>query len=204
MITESELPASVPGELSEADRQFAIALLQNVMKPREVRDALVRFSGGTSNKSIELIVAAAEHAGNPSQSLKLPDQSLIQLLMDVAGEDLLTDRELRRIIADQASTDVLEELHDYPSETRGKGGRATKVRAVASRKWHPGKAWANHFARSIGLPRIFAGSRGEAALDDALEVQPFVPLPLRADFRRIFFAKSLSYSTPHPTTTARF
>ena len=184
---DPEISASVPGELSDSDRQMAIVFLRCILTPREVRDALVRFSGGSASKSIEWIVAAAEHTGEPSQSLKLPDESLFSLLVDVAGADLLTDQELRKLIAERCDASALVDLHDYPSETFGRGGTPSRVKAVAARRWHPGKGWANHFVRAVGLPIAFAGVKATRALADNLEVQPFVPLPPLADFQQDLF-----------------
>ena len=182
-MIEPDLPDSYPGEINTTDRQVAAALLKRVMKPKDARNALARFSGGTPSRSIEWMVAAAEQTGTPSNSLQLPDASLIELLTEVAGKDLFTDREIRRLIADRGGSDVLEELHDYPYGLKSAGGHSSKVDAVAQRKWHSGKAWATHFVRTVGLPLVFAGSRSDGALSDTLDVQPFVPLPPLADFQ---------------------
>lgn len=180
---QSGSPVTHPGEVQVADSGTAARLLERVMKPEEVRAALARFSGGDSFRSIEWIVAAAEHQGKPSPNLRLPDSGLIELLVEIAGRDLLTDREIRRLIADRGGPDVLERLHDYPWGVRGERGRDSKLDAVASRSWHPGKAWATHFVQTVGLPLVFGGSRTEKSLGDTLEVQSFSPLSPLADFQ---------------------
>jgi DNA repair protein RadD len=77
----------------------------------------------------------------------------------------------------------LDELHGFRSTLRGRRGRSSVVNAVASRPWHPGKAWPRHFVRTLDLPMALAGvsdSRTEPAL---LEVEPFRPLPQLEDFQ---------------------
>ena len=179
------------GEVAAEEQRAVVRLLERVMTPHDARDALTRFSGGSSRRSIEWIVAATEREGSFSNSLRLPDDRLISLLVEVAGAELLTDREVRRIIADKCGADALEKLHDYPSETFGRAGHRSKVNAVAQRKWHPGKSWAAHFVRTVGLPLVFAGTRGDKAPPDMLVVEPFAPLPELADFQGELFDQVL-------------
>lgn len=173
-----------PGELSSRDQAKMTRLLQRTLTPREAREVLSRFSTDSRGRSIEWIVAAAEREAAPSKSLRLPDDSVYQLLIELAGPDLLADRELRRLIALHSHDRIREQLHDYPSATRGSGGDRSKATAVAQRKWHPGKSWAVHFVRTIKMPLVFAGSKGTESLPDTLEVEPCVKLPALADFQQ--------------------
>lgn len=180
-----------PGDVGRQDQRRMIRFLGRTLKPQEARTALLRFSTDSRGRSIEWIVAAAERETTPPKTLRLPDEDLVELLVELAGSDLLADREIRRIIASRCDARTLSRLHDYPSSTRGRGGTRSQVNAIAQRKWHPGKSWANHFVRSIRVPLVFAGSRGAVALSDTLDVEPCVTLPPLADFQRELFERLL-------------
>lgn len=168
-----------------------VRFLQRTLTPREARSALARFSSDSRGRSIEWIVAAAERKASPSRSLRLPDDGVYELLVELAGPDLLADREIRRLIAANSHPRILARLHEYPSTTRGSGSDRSKADAVARRKWHPGKSWAVHFVRTINMPLSFAGSKGTTALPDTLDVEPCVKLPSLADFQLELFERLL-------------
>lgn len=171
------------GEVSSADQRRMIRFLQRFMQPGHSRAALARFSRDSRGRSIEWIVAAAETEGTPSKTLRLADAGLIQLLVELAGVDLLSDRELRRVIAENAGPTRLHRLHDYESSIRGRRTYKSMVDAVAQRKWLPGRSWANHFVRTLHLPLVYAGWRGEKAQPETIDVQPCVKLPPLRDFQ---------------------
>lgn len=171
------------GEVSSADQRRMIRFLQRFMKPGDSRAALARFSRDSRGRSIEWIVAAAETEGTPSKTLRLADAGLIQLLVELAGVDLLSDRELRRVIAENAGPTRLHRLHDYESSIRGRRTYKSMVDAIAQRKWLPGRSWANHFVRTLHLPLVYAGWRGEKAQPETIDVQPCVKLPPLRDFQ---------------------
>lgn len=171
------------GEVSRKDQERMIRFLKSFMTARDTRAALARFSRDSRGRSIEWIVAATESEGNPSKALQLPGDSLITLLVEFAGADLLSDRQLRRMIADNCGRLRLQRLHDYQSSVRGRRTYKSQVDAVARRKWHPGKAWATHFVHTLRLPLAYAGSRGEQALADTLDVEPCITLPKLRDFQ---------------------
>jgi len=183
--------AVYPGDVSRKDQDRMIRFLGRTLSPREARAALARFSSDSRGRSIEWIVAAAERKTTPPKTLRLSDDSLVELLVGLAGSDLLADRELRRIITSRCEARTLNRLHEYPSAARGRGGDRSKVNAIAQRKWHPGKSWAAHFVRTLRLPSAFAGSKGNAALADTLDVEPCVKLPPLADFQRELFERLL-------------
>ena len=180
-----------PGDVSRQDQTRMIRFLKKTLSPREARAALARFSSDSRGRSIEWIVAAAERDSAPPKTLRLPDDGVFELLVELAGPDLLSDRELRRIIVSRCDARTLSRLHEYPSATRGRGGDRSMINAVAQRKWHPGKSWATHFVRTIRMPHAYAGSKGEAALPDTLDVEPCFKLPPLADFQRELFDRLL-------------
>lgn len=185
-------PEPYPGEVSQRDQRKMIRFLERLLEPRDLRAAISRFSQDSRGRSIEWIVAAAEHDSTPRSTLRLPDDSLATLLVELAGADLLADRDLRHLIAIRSDPRVLHRLHEYPSATRGRGGERSMANAVAQRKWHPGKAWATHFVRTVRLPLAYAGWRGEKALPDTLEVEPCVGLSPLADFQHELFEQLLT------------
>lgn len=176
--------APYQGEVSRKDQERMIRFLKGFMTARDTRAALARFSRGSRGRSIEWIVAAAEYEGNPPRTLQLPDDSLIRLLVELASADLLSDRQLRRVIAGNCGRLRLQRLHDYQSSVRGRRTYRSQVDAVARRKWHPGKAWATHFVHTLRLPLAYAGSRGEQAPADTLDVEPCITLPKLRDFQQ--------------------
>ncbi len=176
-------PSAHPGEVTRGDQRRMIRRLQQMLTTREARDALARFSKDSRGRSIEWIVAAAEYDGSPPRGLQLSDDDLIRLLVELTGADLLADRELRRIIADQSGPRYLDRLHDYESGVRGTRTHRSKVDAIAERKWHPGKSWAMHFVRTLRFPVVYAGSKGEESLPDSLDVEPCIALPRLRDFQ---------------------
>jgi len=177
------------GDMNRRDQAKMMRFIQRTLSPSEARAALARFSSDSRGRSIEWIVAAAERRTAPPKSLRLPDESVVELLVELAGPDLLADRELRRIIAYRSNSRVLAKLHEYPSTTRGRGGDQSKANAIAQRKWHPGKSWATHFVHTIGMPLVFAGRRDATSLPDTLDVEPCVKLPVLADFQQELFVR---------------
>ena len=173
--------AANAGMLSAGDRDAAIAVIQRRLSHEEVRAYLRAVQGSRSQgRSVEWIVSEAESRGNqPSGRLRsrLPDPELAAFLVDFAGLELLSHRDLRRILTARATVPERDELHDFKSATRGRGGPDSVARAVASRRWHPGKSWAKHFTRVLGFPASFAGFPGSPSEPDSVEVQPFRPLP---------------------------
>jgi DNA repair protein RadD len=176
--------APYPGEVSRKDQDRMIRFLKGFITPRDTRVTLARFSKESRGRSIEWIVAAAEWEGNPPKTLQLPDDSLVTLLVELAGVDLLSDRGLRRVIADNCGRLRLQRLHDYQSSVRGGRTYRSQVDAVARRKWHPGKSWATHFVHTLRLPPVYAGFRVEQALPDTLDVEPCITLPTLRDFQQ--------------------
>lgn len=134
----------------------------------------------SQGRSVEWIVSEAENSGGKSSGRlrsRLPDDQLVPFLIDFAGVDLLSNRELRKKLARCATAPERDELHDFKSATRGRGGAESVARAVAERKWHPGKSWAKHFTKTLGFPASFAGFSGSPSEPDSIEIQPFRPLP---------------------------
>jgi hypothetical protein len=172
-------------ELSAPDRAATIAVLERRLAPRGLRAVIdEERSGGRqqNRKSVEWIIAETESRDRRLRS-RLPDVQLVPFLVDLRGGDLLSSREFRRQLADAADPIQLEELHNFRSDLRGRRGRASKVEAIASRRWHPGKAWATHFVRTLGLPIALAGISGLKSEPALLEVEPFRPLPALEDFQ---------------------
>ncbi|VEG47494.1 Type III restriction enzyme [Mycolicibacterium chitae] len=134
-------------------------------------------------------MAAAERETTPPKTLRLTDDGVYELLVELAGPDLLSDRELRRLIAAHSHPRILAKLHEYPSSMRGSGSDRSNANAVAQRKWHPGKSWARFFVKTINMPPAFAGSRGTISVPDMLEVEPCVKLPTLVDFQIELFEK---------------
>jgi superfamily II DNA or RNA helicase len=172
-------------ELSHADRDAAIAMLQTRLTPAGLRVVLrdQHGAGSRRRKGVEWIIAEAESQDRRLRS-RLPNEELAPFLVDLMGSDLLSSRELRRQLAEAADPLQLQDLHGYGSTLVGRRGRTSMVRAVAERNWHPGKGWAKHFARTLGLPMALAGIEGLKAEPTSLEAEPFRPLPALEDFQQ--------------------
>ncbi len=180
---------SVHADLTAIDRDAAIILLGRRLSPTDLRDVLhaVQVRRGR-RKSVEWIVAETEHPGGGRLPSRLPDGDLARFLVDLAGPELLSfgpdrGRELRLRLARSASADELDQLHEHPSQCRGREGRESQVEAIAARPWHAGKGWPAHFVRVLGFPVVFAGLEGIPSEPDSVDVEPFVPLPDLEDFQ---------------------
>ncbi len=169
------------GLLSPIDREFAVLALGSRLAPSDVRAFMKTLHGQRSQRhSVERIVTEAERAGERRlgrPQIRLPDKDLPTFLVDFAGLELLSHRELRRLLALTASPAERDILHEFPSNSRGRSGVQSIAKAIAARKWHPGKAWPLHFARVLGFPAAFAGLPGSPSEPDTVEVEPFRPLP---------------------------
>lgn len=178
--------------LTQEDRDAAVSVLRARL-PGSVLRAIATSLQPTSRnrKSVEWLVAETENYGDARVRSRLPDSELADLLIDLKGLDLFAEREVRYRLAVNASDAVLEALHEYPSQNRGRGGRESKARAVADRNWHCGKSWARHFVTELGFPAVFAGVAGSPAEANLIEVEPFEPLPDLADFQRELLLETL-------------
>jgi superfamily II DNA or RNA helicase len=170
-------------ELSPTDRAAVIAALERQLTPAALRAVLREEEGGPRRrKGVEWMIAEAEARDQRLRS-RLPNAELAPFLVDLKGADLLSSRSLRRKLVEAADPRQLQDLHEYPSQLRGRRGRGSIVNAIANRNWHPGKRWAKHFVRSLGLPSVLAGIEGPKAEPALLEVEPFRPLPPLEDFQ---------------------
>jgi superfamily II DNA or RNA helicase len=182
-----------PGLLNPADHQGAVVVLGRRLGPEDFRSVLRAIQGNRSRRrSVEWIVTEAEVAEQRRTGrlqTRLPDGDLPMFLVDLLGTDLLTCQELRLRLALRATAPERDELHEFPSRTRGRGGPESVARAVASRRWHPGKGWARHFARVLGFPATFAGLPGLPTEPELVEVDPFLPLPPLESFQTELLVK---------------
>lgn len=172
-------------ELSAADRDAAIAVLARRLTSAELRSAIQKEERGAAHrKGVEWIIAEVERSGADRRlTTRLPDADLAPFLVDLKGSDLLSSRELRKQLAEAADHFQLEALHTFPSSLMGRGGPQSQARAIAQRSWHPGKRWAKHFVKALGLPPALAGIAGSKTEPESLEAEPFRPLPLLEDFQ---------------------
>jgi DNA repair protein RadD len=173
-------------ELSEVDRAAAVAVLQRRLTPSALRKvvAAAQARGRRNRKSVEWIIVETETRQPGRLRSRLPDAELAPFLVDLFGADLLCSRDLRRALVDAADPSQLDELHDYGgSSRRGRRGRTSVIDAIASRNWHPGKAWSKHFVRTLHLPIALAGVVGARNEPQSIEVEPFRPLPDLEDFQ---------------------
>lgn len=169
-------------ELSPADRDAAIAVLKRRLTPAALRSVIREEGAGRRRKGVEWIIAEAENRDGRLRS-RLPEAELAPFLVDLKGADLLLSRELRRHLADAADPTQLQDLHEFRSALRGRRGHTSQVNAIAQRSWHPGKAWATHFVRTLSLPMVLAGIAGPKEEPAILEAEPFRPLPPLEDFQ---------------------
>lgn len=183
--------------VSAADRDLAISILSRRLQGtalRKIVDA-VQDRGKRGRKSVEWIVVEVERQDDtrvPGRlRTKLPDDELAELLVDLCGPDLLQTPELRYHLARECSPDELDTLHEYPSATRGRGGSESQAKAVADRRWHPGRSWPTYFVRTLGFPAVFAGLGGEPTEPDLVVVEPFIPLPPLQDFQSELVTETL-------------
>ena len=172
-------------ELSEVDRAAAIAVLQRRLTATALRKVVgaAQASGRRNRKSVEWIIVETESQQAGRLRSRLPDPDLAPFLVDLFGADLLCSRDLRRALVDAADPTQLDELHEYSSTLRGRRGHTSIIDAIASRNWHPGKAWSKHFVRTLHLPIALAGVAGTKNEPESLEVEPFRPLPELEDFQ---------------------
>jgi superfamily II DNA or RNA helicase len=166
------------GWLSEEDRALAIAILRQRLSAHQLRQAV--------DRDVERLVATAERVRGLYRS-RIDDNDLAAFLVDSRGVGLLEGagdgRELRRALAQTLDDIALDLLIAHQPGAYGSWSRAARVREVAQRNWHPGKAWPHCFVRAIGLPDAFAGVVGipeGPAIDD---IDPYVPLPPLHDFQ---------------------
>ena len=185
--------ATNPGLLNPTDRDGAVAVLRRRLTPDDIRRALKTIQGVRSRRrSVEWIVTEAERTGQRRTGrlqTRLPDDDLPAFLVDLLGTDLLASQDLRERLALRATAPEREELHEFPSRTRGRGGPESVARAIAGRRWHPGKGWARHFARVLGFPTAFAGFPGLPTEPELVEVDPFLPLPPLESFQNELLGK---------------
>jgi hypothetical protein len=77
---------------------------------------------------------------------------------------------------------------------------------IALLSGHPGKRWATHFVRTLGLPLALAGIAGARTELAILEAEPFRPLPPLEDFqdelRNAVLQGGLVSEKPHPAQVA--
>jgi DNA repair protein RadD len=173
------------GILSSRDRESAIAVIRRRLDSRDIRE-LLRNLADKQSQSVEWIVAEAEApAGGKTRRLnsRLPEDQLVPFLVDLAGIDLLGNRDFRRKLASRCTDNERNLLHEFPSTTRGRGGPDSVANAIAHRKWQPGKSWAKHFTKILGFPLSFAGIAGPPTEPDSIEIRPFRQLPPLEDFQ---------------------
>lgn len=191
---------STIGVTSE-DHTLAVSILQRRLEPTAIRRVLNALQAtGRNRKSVEWMVVEAERSETAGGRLhtKLPEIDLAPLLVDLTGPDLLQCHELRLELARQCSPDELDTLHEYPGARLGRGGTESQARAIAGRRWSPGRSWASHFARTLGFPIVFAGLAGDPGEAASMLVEPFVPLPPLQDFQQELLARMVDVLDAEP------
>lgn len=160
--------------LTPADRAAAVFVLQKRLSPQQLRTVI--------NRDIERLVVTTERVKGLYTS-RLEDAQLADFLVDLAGFELLQDRDLRLELTKSLPADTIEALAAWQGDAVP-AGTAAQAAQVASRRWVAGRHWARHFASVLGLPKLFAGLVGSAQRPATEEVEPHVPLPPLHDYQQ--------------------
>jgi len=160
--------------LTQADRDEAVYVLQNLLSPRQMRQVI--------DRDIEKLVVTTERVKGLYTS-KLEDAHLAGFLVDLSGVDLLQNRDLRLELTKSLPADQIKALAAWKGceVPRGKNQQAEQV---ASRRWVPGRQWPRHFASTLGFPKIFAGVVGSPQSPATEDVEPHIPLPDLHDYQQ--------------------
>lgn len=175
-VDTMELP-----RLTDEDRQKAINRLSLLLSHEDLRKLCNSMLDQGRGKGVEWIVAETE---TESRAIRLRPEELAEFLVDVFGIDILRNYQVRCALLRNASREQLDLLDSYESVERGYEGHASRIAALAKRKWHAGRGWAWLFATTLGFPAAFAGMAGEPPEDAEFEVYPYKPLPPLQDFQQ--------------------
>jgi superfamily II DNA or RNA helicase len=156
------------------DRDEAVYILRQRLKPDALRKAV--------DRDVERIVATSERVKGLYRS-RMADTELPEFLVDLYGIDLLQNKELRAELTKTLDDHQLLSLacwrEDSPKKTR-----TAQIEQVATRRWHPGKHWARHFATTLGFPKVYAGVVGNPGGPAFEDIEPHIPLPALHDYQR--------------------
>ncbi|EFO81537.1 hypothetical protein OSCT_0553 [Oscillochloris trichoides DG-6] len=159
--------------LKFSDRDEAVYILRQRLNPKALRK--------TVDRDIERIVVTSERIRGLYRS-SLADNELPEFLVDLHGVDLLQNKKLRieliKTLDDTQISSLATWGDDSPKRTR-----VAMIEQIASRRWHPGKHWARHFATIFGLPKVYAGVIGNPGGPPYEDVEPYIPLPVLHDYQ---------------------
>lgn len=160
--------------LTQSDRDEAIHVLQKLLMPKQMREVI--------DHEIEKLIMTTESNKGLYKS-RMDDADLAGFMVDLAGVELLQNRDLRLLLVKSLESDQIKALASWNTDNipRGKSQRAEQI---ARRKWTPGKHWARHFASTLGFPKIFAGIVGDPVGPSKEVVEPHIPLPDLHDFQQ--------------------
>lgn len=153
----------------------------------DIRDSISKH-GSELGKSAEWMFAEYKSGSTNDFSPRLHGAEFIEYLISYFRNDIFSEPSVRKSIYRTASPlelDRLSEVLDEPDYM----DRNRLIDQLESRRWRVGSGFAKHFIKVFSLPEIFAGVRGLPAPAELLEVQPFRPLPLLAEFQKPIFAE---------------
>lgn len=159
--------------LTVADREEAVYILKQRLKPKQMREVI--------DRDVERMVARAEKPGG-LYNARIENDDLANFLIDMAGTDLLQDRNLRHLLTKSLPPDQIAALASWNGDTLPRSLN-DRIEKVASRRWVPGKHWPRHFADVLGFPKIFAGIAGSPIGPAIEEIEPHIPLPELHDYQ---------------------
>jgi len=165
--------------LTLSDRDEAIYILRQRLSPKALRKAV--------DRDIERIVMTSERVQGLYRST-MNEAELPEFLIDLYGVDLLQKKELRAALTSACTDAQLADLAAWGGDTP-QTKRAAQIEQIASRRWHPGKHWARHFASTFGFPKVYAGVVGTPGGPPYEDVEPHIPLPALHDYQRELVSK---------------
>jgi DNA repair protein RadD len=170
-------------EFSEEGRRACIVALNQRLRPADLRRLVPT--------ELTRLVAKVERRDGLYDP-RIADDQLATFVIDLHGPELLRDRDVRRLLAQRASDDELEELYRLAGEPRPARGRSGREDQVVLKRWHAGKSWPRHFVRTLGLPPALAGTSDGGEEPAYEDVEPYVPLPPLHEFQATLLQEVLA------------
>lgn len=166
--------------LKFSDRDEAVYILRQRLSPKALREAV--------DRDIERIVVTSERIRGLYRS-RMAESELPEFLVDLYGVDLLQNKALRVELTKTLDDAQLRVLASLDNEVALESTRATLIKHIAERRWHPGKRWARLFATTFGFPKVYAGVVGHPGRPSYEDVEPHIPLPELHDYQHELVTK---------------